>query len=92
VKDAIVEVPHPELEGQTIRRFADSGIQSSIEKAAAQLEPGKKLAVIIYGNLQDEARFAAVARPDSHLSIVGVLEHRPGPGAWTGEAGIVWSM
>lgn len=59
-------------DGEEIRRFADSSLQSSIDKALSDLPPDRRGAVVAYADLES-ARLAVVARLGSNWSVVGVL-------------------
>ena len=61
------------LQDGPIRRFADSGIQSAIDKALLTLPPLQHGAVVAYAN-QDKVSLAAVAKLGTKWSVVGVLE------------------
>lgn len=40
------------INGQEIRRFADSNIQESINKVLSRMEPGKRVALIVNADLK----------------------------------------
>jgi hypothetical protein len=71
--------------GNEIRRFADSGIQASIDAAiaAANLKPDQHGTVVAYAD-KEAIKLAVVVRPFSgspNFSVVGTLTHD-----WSGSA------
>lgn len=84
MSDSIVETFPPPTVKAPIRRFADQGLQASIDRALADLGPEHHGAVVAYAN-GDSAKLAAVARVGEHWSVVGVLE-KPYKGKLEGEA------
>jgi hypothetical protein len=78
-------------EGQEIRKLADSGIWSAIERATAQLPADKRMAVVAYTDGAD-VRLGVVARLGKDMSFVGTLTHGLSSGkGLAGEAAIVWT-
>jgi hypothetical protein len=75
-----------QVPGVVIRKFADAGIQASIDKALEHLKPGTHGAVIAYSN-GDGANLAVVGRRGEHWSVVGVLD-KPWKGKLNGEAAV----
>lgn len=65
--------------GQEIRKFNDSGIQASIDRALSDLPKGKKGAVVAYYNHKTRSvSGAVVARVGRNWSVVGSLRHKIG--------------
>jgi len=78
-------------EGQEIRKLADSGIWSAIERATAQLPADKRMAVIAYTDGQD-VRLGVVTKLGKDVSFVGTLSHGLSSGqGLSGEAAVVWT-
>lgn len=86
----IVTLPHPDLPGETIRRFTENALQSQIDKAVSQLPEGKKVAVTVYANLEGELMGAVVYKISDQWSLVAVGDKRPGH-KLAGEGAIRWS-
>lgn len=78
------------VEGEEIRRFAHSGIQSAIESAVASIPAGKTFAVVAHYDLTGRARLAAMVRVKDEWSFAGHLAHNPSRG-FSGEAAVMWS-
>ena len=70
----------------TIRRFADSNIQKSIDAALSTLPEGQSGAVIAYADTNG-ARLATFANLGAGWSLVGVLE-KPYKGPLIAEAAV----
>ncbi len=70
-----------------IRRFADSQIQSSIDKALAQVSPGMKGASILHADDQGIALETVFGRTGAGWSAVAVVR-KPWKGKFEGEAAI----
>lgn len=65
--------------GQEIRKFNDSGIQASIDRALSDLPKGKKGAVVAYYDHRSRTvSGAVVARVGRNWSVVGSLRHKVG--------------
>lgn len=79
-----------EQDGEVIRRFGHSGIQSAIESAVAGIPADKTFAVVAFVDLTGRARLAAMARVKDSWSLAGVLEHSPSRG-FSGEAAVMWT-
>lgn len=76
------------IDGDRIRRFTNSKLQESIDRALAELKDGERGAVLAYGN-GDGVNLAAVARLGDQWSVVGVLSHEwKGPKPLDGEVAI----
>jgi hypothetical protein len=73
-------------EGAVIRRFTDSAIQSSIDRALSTLPAGQGGAVIAYADTKG-ARLATFAKLGGGWSLVGVLE-KPYRGPLLAEAAV----
>lgn len=72
------------MAGELIQKFADSGVQSAIDKALANLEPDKHGAVVAYAT-GEGVSLAVVGRVGPHWSVVGVLD-KPWTGKLAGQA------
>jgi hypothetical protein len=70
------------LKDSPIRRFADSGIQASIDRAVSELPPGKAGAVVVYANME-QAGMAIVGKLGARWTVVFAAD-RP----WDGERGL----
>ena len=76
---------------QTIRRFAEDGIQDAVDRALANLiKDGKNVAVIAVAN-RDKFGTAIVARIGDDWSIMAVAE-KPWKGDYMLHASVKWSV
>lgn len=75
-----------------IRRFVDSGIQESIERAVAQAGSDfEHVAVVAHLDADKTVTLSAVAKMGAHLTIVAA-GYKPYGGAWAGEAAVRFAL
>jgi len=94
---AAVAEPSPTVSGEgpaapqlvSIRMFADSKLQESIDRALATLAPGSHGAVVAYATTTG-ANLAVVGKLGQRWSVVGVLS-KPYDGKLEGEAAVRFS-
>ena len=76
---------------QTIRRFMDSGVQSAVDRAVANLAKEGKTAAVLAVATQDKGGLAIMARIGNDWSVVAVAEKE-----WKGglklQAAVKWSI
>ena len=87
----LYEIPAYQIgNSRPIRRFVDSGLQESINRALAGIDAGKHGNVILHGDLEGNASLTTVANLNDHWSIVASVA-RPSGGKIEGEGAIVFS-
>lgn len=77
--------PHP------IRRFVDSGIQASIERAVAQAGDFEHVVAVAHIDTDKTVTLSAVVKMGEHLTIVAAgykADNKP----WSGEAAVRWAL
>lgn len=74
-----------------IRRFVDSGIQASIERAVAQAGDFEHVAVVAHLDADKAVTLSAVVKMGEHVSIVAAGFKASGK-PWEGEAAVRFAL
>lgn len=74
-----------------IRRFVDSGIQASIERAVAQAGDFEHVAVVAHYDTDKTVTLSAVAKMGEHVTIV-VAGYKADNKPWAGEAAVRFAL